>query len=129
MKYIGILGFLLALNWTWCLALNDNNVSLDTHTSIQEQIIGLISESIAESQDKVTRVKFETIWTELLSDKKMRASFSYVILDDKDQGQDAINGYAVLFMIDEETWTVDKVVSSNADIEFATGTVSHPSTY
>lgn len=129
MKYIGLLAFLLALNWTWCLSHDDKDISLETHTSVQKTMIDLITESVSKKRPDSIEVTFHRIWTESLNANRLKATFQYKILNrygSGDEDSETISGHAIINRVQDNSWSVDTVTTTNADMSFKSGTLIVP---
>ncbi len=81
MKYFSVLVFLLAMSWTWGLAQQKKTYDEQVHISVQEQLKGLLAQSIQQQMPTVTELRFERFWTQVISEDEILATFNYSLVD------------------------------------------------
>ena len=77
MKYFSVIFFAAALSWTWTVIHSKPDVSFETHSGIQEKLAELIKNSILAKKPAATEIVIEKIWTEMITDERVKASFIY----------------------------------------------------
>ncbi|MCB0386971.1 MAG: hypothetical protein KDD43_16375, partial [Bdellovibrionales bacterium] len=99
MKYLSLLVFLFAMQWSWSLVHDPSNVSEHIHLGIQDDLKRIISEYIQENLPSSKNLRFERFWTEAIKQDRVKASFIYSFEDDTEVVGPArveIEGYAIL---------------------------------
>lgn len=126
MKYLSLIGFLIALQWTWSFSHRPSNISESAHVGIQSDLKKIISDYITENLPTSRNLRFEKFWSEQLKKNKVKASFVYSF-DDEDQesgtSRVVIEGYAILnrdSKVDEtfDYWNLDELYILNNKIDF-----------
>lgn len=126
MKYLSLIVFLIALQWTWSFSHRPSNVSESAHVGIQSDLKKIISDYITENLPTSRNLRFEKFWSEQLKKNKVKASFVYSF-DDEDQesgnARVVIEGYAILnrdSKVDEtfDYWNLDELYILNNKIDF-----------
>ena len=126
MKYLSLLVFLFAMQWSWSLVHDPSNVSEHIHLGIQDDLKRIISEYIQENLPSSKNLRFERFWTEAIKQDRVKASFIYSFEDDTEVVGPArveIEGYAILnrdSTTDEEYdfWNFDELYILNNRIDF-----------
>lgn len=125
MKYLSVALLFLAMNWSWGLVNHQRRVPQQTHVGIQDDLKKIISDYIQQNLPNSTNLRFERMYTEELSDKKVRAHFTYSFEDSNDQVGEArvqIEGYAILNKSketpEESEWSFDELVVSNNQVDY-----------
>lgn len=126
MKFIGVLVFLLAMNWSWSLIHSPTSISQSVHLGIQEDVKQIISTYIQENLPNSQNLTFDRFWTEKLKEGKVKASFIYSFEDENAEVGAAkvqVEGFAVLNKTPEETkdyevWSFDELHILDNQIEF-----------
>ncbi|OQW50482.1 MAG: hypothetical protein A4S09_01430 [Proteobacteria bacterium SG_bin7] len=135
MKFVGVSVFLIALKWTWSLALCEPVVDARTHVQVQQELRGIISQVISQLRPSATHLKFNSIWTEDLGDNILRAHFNYSFKDQDESGEEVMQteeGFGTLNRIKDErnsdtnAWSLDEVTVSQEVIDFKKGVVIAP---
>ncbi|MBK7845019.1 MAG: hypothetical protein IPJ71_15260 [Bdellovibrionales bacterium] len=126
MKYLSLIVFLIALQWTWSFSHRPSNISESAHVGIQVDLKKIISDYITENLPTSRNLKFEKFWSEQLKKNVVKASFVYSF-DDEDQesgnARVVIEGYAILnrdSKVDEtfDYWNLDELYILNNKIDF-----------
>lgn len=126
MKYLSLIVFLIALQWTWSFSHRPSNISESAHVGIQSDLKKIISDYITENLPTSRNLRFEKFWSEQLKKNKVKASFVYSFDDeDKESGSArvVIEGYAILnrdSKVDEtfDYWNLDELYILNNKIDF-----------
>ncbi len=128
MKFISVVFFTAALIGTWHLVHEPRPVAESVHAGIQNDLRNIIADYIRQNRPGTEDVHFESLWTETISDRQVKAHFRYWF-DDRDQesGESAavhIEGSAVLNKVDENeevvTWSFDELSIADTKITFET---------
>lgn len=126
MKYLSLIVFLIALQWTWSFSHRPSNISESAHVGIQVDLKKIISDYITENLPTSRNLRFEKFWSEQLKKNVVKASFVYSF-DDEDQesgnARVVIEGYAILnrdSKVDEtfDYWNLDELYILNNKIDF-----------
>jgi Co/Zn/Cd efflux system component len=126
MKYLSLIVFLIALQWTWSFSHRPSNISESAHVGIQSDLKKIISDYVTENLPTSRNLRFEKFWSEQLKKNKVKASFVYSF-DDEDQesgnARVVIEGYAILnrdSKVDEtfDYWNLDELYILNNKIDF-----------
>jgi Co/Zn/Cd efflux system component len=126
MKYLSLIVFLIALQWTWSFSHRPSNISESAHVGIQVDLKKIISDYITENLPTSRNLRFEKFWSEQLKKNVVKASFVYSF-DDEDQesgnARVVIEGYAILnrdSKLDEtfDYWNLDELYILNNKIDF-----------
>lgn len=130
MKYISLIVFTAALIWTWHVIHNNSGISFETHSGIQEKLAVLISETIKAKKPNSSDILIEKIWTEVLSDKKVKAFFIYSFKDSSESGlvTSQIKGEGILERQESDDpqvdkWSLTQVKTSSDLIQFDDSTI------
>lgn len=130
MKYISLFVFTAFLIWTWNVIHNESPISFETHSGIQEKMAAIITDTIKAKRPSVSEVLIEKIWTEVISENKVKAFFIYSFKDNSETGlvTSQIKGEGLLERQKSEDPTVDKwaltnVKTSNDNIQFDDSTI------
>lgn len=135
LKFIGVAVFLIALKWTWSLALCEPAVDARTHVQVQQELRGIITQVISQLRPSATQLKFNSIWTEELGDNILRAHFNYSFKDQDESGDEVVQteeGFGTLNRLKDEdsansnAWSLDEVTVSQQVIDFKKGVVIAP---
>lgn len=125
MKYISLIVFAIALTWTWMVIHDNNAVSFETHSGIQEQLAVFISDTVKAKRTSATDIVIEKIWTEALGEKKVKAHFIYTFKDNQGEGLVAtqITGEGILERQPEDgsgndRWTLTQIQTNSDSIVF-----------
>lgn len=129
MKYIGVLVFAVALIWSWNLVHSPSQVSLETHSGIQQKLAELIYETIKTKKPNAQQIKIDRVWTEYVNPEKVKAFFTYSYQED--QVASSIRGEGVLERQKEDAsgldkWSLTQVKTTNDTIVFEEGLLVTP---
>lgn len=130
MKYISLIVFSALLIWTWNVIHHNSAISFETHSGIQEKLASIISETIKAKRPNASDILIEKIWTEVLSEKKVKAFFIYSFKDSSESGlvTSQIKGEGILERQSSEDpqidkWALTNVKTSNDSIQFDDSTI------
>ncbi len=134
MKYIHLVILTLFLSLTWNLVQSDQNVSELIHAEIQDDLKVLIGNYVASQVPNVKNINFKNIWSESLSDTKVKAHFKYSFDDETEnigKSGNLIDGFAILNKTDETqdgaaVWTLDEIQILNNHVTFEQGITLSP---
>jgi hypothetical protein len=129
MKYLSLIFLFFVVSWSWGLTQKSTDISEETHLSLQDDLRTIISNYISENLPNSKNIKFERMWTENMSEKKVKATFAYSF---DDPGEDIaparvmIDGYAILNKkpaenSEFEVWNFDELYILNNHIQFNEG--------
>lgn len=126
MKFLGVLTFLLAMNWTWSLVHDSRAVPEAIHLGIQEDMKKIISDYISQNLPTSSGLQFERFWTENIKKDQIKATFIYSFEDSNAEVGAArvqVEGYAVLNKTtaanaNYETWSFDELQILDNKVEF-----------
>lgn len=127
MKILGVLFFLVAMIWTWKVIHTEPSISFETHAGIQENMARLVLEQVQAKRPTATDIKINNVWTEILSEKTVKAHFSYSFKDKSAEGattENQIQGEGLLERqaVDEkgmDHWTLKEVKTNSDAIVFS----------
>lgn len=133
-KIMSFVIFAAALIWTWNLIHSSNGISFETHSGIQMQLAKVIESALAKVKPAATEFKIQKIWTETLTDTKVRAVFSYSFLettDNNEKTEQNVEGEAVLHReptenAQNENWIIQSVKTTAGKVIFNEGSVVTP---
>jgi hypothetical protein len=130
MKYVSLVLFTLALIWTWNLVHTPSDISFETHSGIQEKLAGLITDTIKAKRPSASDIVIQKIWTEVISNEKVKAFFIYSFKDNSESGlvTSEIRGEGLLERKEptangEDHWVLSKVHTSSDAIQFDDATI------
>lgn len=135
-KIISLVVFVAALVWTWNVIHTTPAIGFETHSGIQTKLADLIKQTLAAKKPNAKNVTITRLWTETLSENKVRAVFAYSF-NDAIEGHESfdqiIEGEAVLHREPSEDSAVDKWVlqsvrTTNDMVTFTEGSVITPGT-
>lgn len=126
MKYLSLLVFLFALQWTWSFSHQTALISESVHLGIQEDLKAIIGDYIVENLPTAKNLKFNKFWSEKINKDRVKASFSYSFDDSSEESGSAridIEGFAILNRkvvaeADSDDWTLDELNILNNRINF-----------
>lgn len=135
-KLFGLIGFAIALIWTWDIVYSTNTGSINTevHFNIQNRLNEIILEQIAKKHPQASDIKIQRLWTEKVNETKLRARFAYRY-NEKLEGKEAVEqrteGEAMLFREPSEDrgaqkWILQSLKTTTDQINFAEGVVISP---
>ncbi|MDZ4660325.1 MAG: hypothetical protein SGJ18_01765 [Pseudomonadota bacterium] len=147
MKYLSIIFFLVLMKFTWGMAYKAPVVSIETHKLIQTELKDIIYQVLVQYRPTATNLKFQTIWTERLSDHQLKAHFTYSFVDSDDQDGESVeqtqDGEVILNQIppsdgdqmdqngqksqkSQKSWSLDEVTVLRQALHFKKGIVISP---
>lgn len=111
-KIVSVIVFGVLLVWTWNVINSSSANGFETHSSIQEKFSELIINSIQSKLPTASEIKIRRMWTENLSDKKIKVIFIYQYSEpaneaSKEATQREVRGEAVLGKEASDDPTVD----------------------
>lgn len=135
-KIISLIVFAVALIWTWNIIHSTQAIGFETHSGIQQKLTELIQQTIANKKPEAKDLKVTRLWTESLSDNKVRAVFSYKFNEpsaDNESTEQTIEGEAILHRepsdgTTEDRWTLQSVKTTNDVLIFSEGSTVSPAT-
>ncbi len=133
-KIVSLVVFIAALIWTWNVVHTTEAIGFETHSGIQMKLADLIKETLASKKPHAKDLTIQRLWTETLTDNKVRAVFSYKFVDISEGGEaleQVIEGEAVLHREPSEDskidkWTLQSVKTTNDFVTFTEGSVVTP---
>jgi len=130
MKYLSLLILISFLSVSWSMVHKTVALSEVTHQDIQKDFKRFITEYISKGIQDSKDIEFHRMWTERLTDTKVKISFTYSFKDsDKELGttDTKITGFAILnkeVTTEEgpvENWLMDELHISNNHLVFEKG--------
>lgn len=133
-KIVSLVIFIAALVWTWNVIHTSQAVGFETHSGIQVKLAELITQTLAAKKPHAKDLSISRLWTETLSDNKVRAVFAYKFTDVAEDGESmeqVIEGEAVLYrdISDQENvdkWVLQSVKTTNDIVVFTEGSTITP---
>jgi hypothetical protein len=133
-KIISLVVFIAALVWTWNIVHSTENIGLETHSGIQTKLADLIKDTLSQKKPNAKNLVIQRLWTEALTDNKVRAVFSFKFNDSAEGGEaieQVIEGEAVLHREPSENsrvdqWTLQSVKTTNDFVTFTEGSLITP---
>ena len=133
-KIVSLVVFIAALVWTWNVVHTSEAVGFETHSGIQAKLADLIKDTLAAKKPHAKDLSMQRLWTETLSDNKVRAVFAYKFIDISEGGEaleQVIEGEAVLHREPSEDasvdkWTLQSVKTTNDIVTFTEGSTVTP---
>lgn len=132
-KIVSLIIFTAALVWTWNVIHSSPAIGFETHSGIQEKLADLIKQTVMTKKPNAKNFKITRLWTESLSENKVRAVFAYSFADtmEADNTEQTVEGEAVLFREPEDEsgqdrWTLQSVHTTNDIVTFSEGLVVTP---
>ena len=128
-KIVSLVVFIAALAWTWNVIHSSEAIGFETHSGIQTKLAELIQQTLSAKKPHAKDLKIMRLWTESMSDNKVRAVFAYKFMDTSETGEaleQIIEGEAVLHREPSETpnvdkWTLQSVKPTNDMVVFSEG--------
>lgn len=128
-KIVSLVVFVAALAWTWNVIHSSEAIGFETHSGIQTKLAELIQQTLSTKKPTAKDLTITRLWTEPLSDNKVRAVFAYKFTEPTEGGESldqVIEGEAVLHREPSETPNVDKwilqsVKTTNDMVVFSEG--------
>jgi hypothetical protein len=135
-KIMSLVVFIAALVWTWNVVHISEAIGHETHSGIQAKLAELIKETLTAKKPLAKDLKIQRLWTESLSENKVRAVFSFSFSDTSEAGEvieQVIEGEAVLHREPSENsqvdpWTLQSVKTTNDFVTFTEGSTIFPGT-
>lgn len=133
-KIISLIVFIAALIWTWNIIHTSEAIGFETHSGIQMKLAELIKATFIEKKPQAKDLVIQRLWTETLSDNKVRAVFSYKFTEVSEKGESteqSIEGEAILHrdLSDDanvDKWTLQSVKTTNDFLTFSEGSTVTP---
>jgi len=96
MKYLSLLIFFFAMQWSWSLIHKLPRISEHVHMDIQADLKDIIIKYIQKNKARSKNIRFERFWTESIKENQVKATFIYSFEDEIDPTRIKIEGYAIL---------------------------------
>jgi len=132
-KIVSLVIFTAALFWTWNVIHSSAAIGFETHSGIQEKLAVLIKQTVLTKKPTSKNFKITRLWTESVSENKVRAVFAYSFSDsmEADNTEQTVEGEAILFREPEDEsgqdkWTLQSVRTTNDVVTFSEGLVVTP---
>jgi hypothetical protein len=133
-KIVSLIVFIAALVWTWNVIHTNQAIGFETHSGIQTKLAELIKNTLNKKRPNAKNLSITKLWTEDVSDNKVRAVFAYKFIDKSEAGDEVeqfIEGEAVLHreLSEEENvdkWTLQSVKTTNDIVTFSEGSIITP---
>ncbi|XGC80575.1 hypothetical protein ACES2L_14695 [Bdellovibrio bacteriovorus] len=133
-KIVSLIVFVAALVWTWNVIHTSEAVGFETHSGIQVKLAELIGNTLVTKKPNAKDLTIMRLWTETLSDNKVRATFAYKFVEPTEDGEEleqVIEGEAVLYRepsedSDVDKWTLQSVKTTNDIVVFTEGSTITP---
>lgn len=133
-KIISLVVFVAALVWTWNVIHTTPAIGFETHSGIQTKLADLIKQTLTTKKPNAKNVTITRLWTETLSENKVRAVFAYSFndaLEGHESFDQIIEGEAILHREPSEDSAVDKwilqsVRTTNDMVTFTEGSIITP---
>lgn len=133
-KILSLLIFAVTLIWTWSLIHSSTNVGFETHSGIQQRLTEMIEASLKKARPEAQDLEIFKLWTETLSNNKVRAVFAYKFSDKAENGEmvgQTVAGEAILYrepsdVENEDLWILQSVKTTNDNLVFAEGSLISP---
>lgn len=131
MKYLGSIFFLVMMVWTWNSIHSVTAIPFETHAGLQNRLAELIKSTLAEKKPEAQNLEITKLWTEPLSDSKVKAFFSYKYFEPSAESAAAeslIEGEVILERRltenpEQDPWTILEVKTTVGEVAFADGMV------
>lgn len=133
-KIVSLVIFAAALFWTWNIIHSTPAIGFETHSGIQMKLADMIKETVMAKKPTAKNFHITRLWTESLSDTKVRAVFSYQFSDtveNNETTEQTVEGEAVLFRepkdeSNQDRWVLQSVRTTNDIVTFSEGLVVTP---
>ncbi|MGZ3772502.1 MAG: hypothetical protein ACXVCY_14300 [Pseudobdellovibrionaceae bacterium] len=133
-KIISLIVFIAALVWTWNVIHTSQAVGFETHSGIQVKLAELIKNTLTTKKPNAKDLSITRLWTETLSDNKVRAVFAYKFTDLSEKGEtleQVIEGEALLHRepsdnANVDKWTLQSVKTTSDVVVFTEGSTIIP---
>lgn len=131
MKYLGSIFFLVMMVWTWNSIHSVTAIPFETHAGLQNRLAELIKSTLAEKKPDAQNLEITKLWTEPLSDSKVKAFFSYKYFEpstDSAAAESRIEGEVILERrltenSEQDPWTILEVKTTVGEVSFSDGIV------
>lgn len=133
-KLISLFIFACAMSWTWSVIHSNEAIGFETHSGIQVKLTELIQATLTAKKPNAKDLAVHKMWTEAMSDNKVKAIFEYSFLEASEDGEmieQIIAGEAVLYREPSEQpnidkWVLQSVETTNDSVVFTEGSVITP---
>src|ERR1700692_4285520 len=133
-KIASFIIFTIALTWTWNIIHSSSAIGFETHSGIQEKLAILIKDTVMAKKPTAKEFRISRLWTEALTDNKVRAVFAYEFKepsDDKENTAQTVEGEAILFREPQDEsnldkWTLQSVKTTSDSVIFSEGLIVTP---
>jgi hypothetical protein len=133
-KIVSLIIFTATLIWTWNIIHSSQAIGFETHSGIQEKLAELIKQTVTNKKPNAKNLRITRLWTETVSDTKVRAVFAYQFSEIGESGENAdqtVEGEAILFREPQDEtnvdrWTLQSVRTTNSAVTFSEGLVVTP---
>lgn len=135
-KIFSLVVFIAALIWTWNVINTSQAVGFETHSGIQMKLAELIQNTLTTKKPNAKDLSITRLWTEALSDNKVRAVFAYKFIEKSETGESLeqmIEGEAILHREPSQeagvdNWSLQSVKTTNDLVVFTEGSTISPGT-
>lgn len=135
-KIASLIIFTAALAWTWNIIHSSQAIGFETHSGIQEKLAVMIQQTVLSKKPNAKNFRIARLWTESLSDNKVRAVFAYEfteLVEGNESIEQTVEGEAVLFREPKDEtnldkWILQSVKTTNDTVTFSEGMVVTPAT-
>jgi hypothetical protein len=135
-KIVSLIIFTAALAWTWNIIHSTQAIGFETHSGIQEKLAEMIKQTVMAKKPNAKNFRISRLWTESLSETKVRAVFAYEFsetVDGNESTEQTVEGEAVLFRepkdeTNMDKWVLQSVRTTNDTVTFSEGLVVTPET-
>lgn len=134
-KIVSLVVFVAALVWTWNVIHTNEAIGFETHAGIQTKLADLIKATLAAKKPNAKDLRIDKLWTESMTDNKVRAVFAYKFSEVSEGGdnmEQIIEGEAILHREPTEDktdkWTLQSVKTTNDIVVFSEGSTVTPDT-
>ncbi len=133
-KIISLIVFTTTLVWTWNIIHSSQAIGFETHSGIQEKLAEMIKQTVLTKKPNAKNFRIARLWTESLSDTKVRAVFAYEfseVVEGNENTEQTVEGEAVLFREPKDETNIDKWVlqsvrTTNDTVTFTEGMIVTP---
>ena len=110
-KALTALPLILALAFSFYWVQKKAPISSEVHEIIQSQFRQRIKKHIREENSSIKNLKIDKVWSEALSDRRVRVDFEYSFEESENEDKKQLKGFAVLkkeLTDDEQIWTLNE---------------------
>ena len=126
MKYLSLLVFFFAMQWSWSLIHESSGIEERVHVGIQNELKRIITDYIQETLPNSKGFHFKRFWTESLKKNQVKATFIYSFEDATEETGPArvqVEGYAILNRHsatheEHDYWNFDELYILNNHVDF-----------